>query len=199
MKTKNSVVKAGFAFTAAATLVLLTSAVAPRGLMAGNDEDNDETTLVVDVAQIGSSNAQNNIDPLQPKELFARGDTAIIAGTIYAGRKLQRGKQENDPTEPGIGKYTFRATYTGPPTDFPINAFATECFEFPDSGSSLLTDGLWPAEGATARRVVLGGTGRYRYAVGEAVTENLGANKDTFCNLRVRFKLRKVANGNDRN
>jgi hypothetical protein len=76
-------------------------------------------------------------------------------------------------------------------------AFATELYELPNDATSILTDGLWPNEGFSAHRVVLGGTGRFRYSVGEVYEENLGLNKDGFCNLRVTFKLRKTSGRHD--
>jgi hypothetical protein len=91
---------------------------------------------------------------------------------VTSGTFTPIGKDAHDPTEAGIGKYHMRGTYTGLPTTVPIMAFATELFELPDAANSLLIDGLWPNEGYSTQRVVLGGTGRFRYAAGEVHEEN---------------------------
>lgn len=146
----------GPALAGTAILLLLLVVLFAPHIRAGNDEEFGRLIFAIDVAQIGASNAQNNVDPTEPVDLFARGDTAILSGTIYPKGKLQAGRRSNDPTEPGIGKYDYRAVYTGPPTSTPIVAFATELFQFSNNGDTLLTDGLWPAEGSSADRVVLG-------------------------------------------
>jgi hypothetical protein len=181
------------ALTAAGILVVagLTSPPASRA-----DNDDEIRTFTIDVSQIGSTNAQNDVDPAEGDQTFSRGDTFIIRGTIYPKHTLPPGKAENDPTAPGIGKYEIRGTYTAGP-EASIIAFATELFLLPDDASSILIDGLWPNEGSSAHRPVLGGTGRFRYAAGEAIEENLGRNKDGFCNLRVTFRLRKTRGGRD--
>jgi hypothetical protein len=76
-------------------------------------------------------------------------------------------------------------------------AFATELFELLDDATSILTDGLWPNEGFSAHRVIVGGTGRFRDSVGEVYEENLGLNKDGFCNLRVTFRFKKTLGRHD--
>jgi hypothetical protein len=176
------------ALTAAGILVLagLTSPPASQA-----DNDDEIRTFTIDVSQIGSTNAQNDVDPAEGDQTFSRGDTFIIRGTIYPKDTLQRGKADNDPTAPGIGKYEIRGTNTAGP-EASIIAFATELFLLPDDASSILIDGLWPNEGSSAHRAVLGGTGRFRDAAGEAFEENLGRNKDGFCNLRATFRLRKT-------
>jgi hypothetical protein len=55
-----------------------------------------------------------------------------------------------------------------------------------------LTEGTLPNANFSARRVVLGGTGRFLEIVGEVHEQNIGENKLGFCNLRVTFKVRKV-------
>ena len=182
----------------AAGLIFPSATRAQDGDEITTSEDHEFKTLTVDVAQISRTNAQNDVDPAEGQFTFTRGDTFILDGTIYAGGTLPRGKADNDPNAPGgIGRYRMRGTYTGSPDRVPIVAFATELFLLSDDGTSILTDGLWPNEGFSARRVVLGGTGRFRYSVGEVYEENLGLNRDKFCNLRVTFKLRKVTGRHD--
>ena len=123
------------ALTAAALLVLA-GLISPPVSRA---EDDDEIkTLTFDVAQIGSTNAQNDVDPSEGQLTFTRGDTGILDGTIYPKDTLPRGKADNDPTVPGIGKYTIRATNTGGPGTVPTVAFATELFSLPDDATSIL-------------------------------------------------------------
>jgi hypothetical protein len=76
--------------------------------------------------------------------------------------------------------------------------FATEAFLFPDDGTSILTEGLWPNARLSGHRTVTGGTGRFLGVVGEAFIENIGEDKHGFCNSRVTFKLRKALAGHDR-
>jgi hypothetical protein len=191
------------ALTTVAVSVIATALILPSATRAQDGDeimtsgDREFKTLTVDVAQIGSTNAQNDVDPSEGQSTFTRGDMFILDGNIYPNGTLKRGKADNDPTVPGIGKYTIRATATGKPDMVPTVAFATELFELPDDATSLLTDGPWPNEGFSAHRVVLGGTGRFRYSVGEVYEENLGLNKDGFCNLRVTFRLKKTSGRHD--
>jgi hypothetical protein len=134
----------GLALTAAGISVV-GGLISPPASPADNDDE--IRTLTVDVAQIGSTNAQNDVDPTEGNKTFSRGDTFILDGTIYPKGTLERGKADNDPTMPGIGKYIIRATDTGGPGTVPTVAFATELFLVPDDATSILTDGLWPNEG----------------------------------------------------
>jgi hypothetical protein len=180
-------------------LALAAALVTPSNIRADNDDET--TTVSVDVRQVASTNSQNNVDPSEPPPLFTRGDTFILGGDVYPSGTIQRvpaGVTAPDPTVPFIGKYIMRGTYTGPPDTTPIVAFSSELFLLPDEGTTILTDGLWPNEQFAARRQVLGGTGRFRYVVGEAHEENIGLNKDSFCNLHVTFRLRKVSGRHDR-
>jgi len=160
-----------------AIFVLAVALIAPSKIQADNDDET--TTVSVDVRQVGSTNAQNNVDPSKPLPAFDRGDTFILGGDIYPSGTIQKvpaGVKAPDPTVPPIGKYIMRGTYTGTPDKTPIIAFSSELFLLPDEGTTLLTDGLWPNEQFAARRPVLGGTGRFRYVIGEAHEENIGLN-----------------------
>jgi hypothetical protein len=183
------------ALTTIATLAFVAALVVAPTIRADNDDE--ITTFTVDVAQIGSTNAQNDVDPSEGQSTFTRGDTFIIDGTVYPAGTIPSGKGDPDPNVQPIGKYRFRGTYTGSPTTVPIVAFASELFSLPDDDTSILTDGVWPNEQFAAHRVVLGGTGRFRYVVGEVYEENIGLNKDGFCNLRVRFRLTKASGHHD--
>jgi hypothetical protein len=170
------------------------------------DSSGDVETFTVDVAQDSATNAQNDIVRKEGNNpaLFSRGDTFILDGTIYPAGSLPSGQADNDPNAPGgMGKYRLRGTYTTDNKSFeqaikdkpnvtPVMAFATEVFSFPDDGTTILTDGIWPNAHFTANRQVLGGTGRFQYVVGQITEQNIGENKTGFCNLRVTFTLKRV-------
>jgi hypothetical protein len=159
-------------------------------------------TFEVDVTQHLASNAQNNVDPSQDPTLFGRGDTFIVDGSVYPPDSIQPGIAEPNPNAPVIGKYRLHGTFTGNTAEFnegiagnsaapQIIAFATESFSLPNDNTTILTDGIWPNARKSAKRVVLGGTGRFVNVTGEIFETNIGENHDGFCNSRVKFKLRK--------
>jgi hypothetical protein len=87
-------------------------------------------------------------------------------------------RANNDPNAPGIGKYHWAGTYTTDIAEFfkavqripgaaPQLATASEEFYFPDTANSIITGGEWPNAFFTLLRPVLGGTGHFRYRVGE--------------------------------
>jgi hypothetical protein len=167
-----------------------------------NNDDAVET-FTVDVAQdlkLGKY-VQNNVAPRVGDD-FGRGDTAIVDGTIYPAGSIASGSN-SDPKASGIGKYHWVGTWAVSLADFeaavkgatdapPILAFATEQFDLPDNGTSLITEGIWPNVHFTLRRPVVGGTGNFRDMVGETRVENIGENSTGGCNLRVTFILRKA-------
>jgi hypothetical protein len=192
--------------TGALTVMLLVAATAEVfSFKIQADNDGDIETFTVDIAQYASTYVQNDVNPSEGQEVFSRGDTFIVEGTIYPAGSLPGGKADNDPHAPGsIGKYRMRGTFT---TDFanferavagsagadPVLGFASELYSFPDDLATVLTDGIWPNAHFSGQRQVLGGTGRFHDIVGEVNEENIGENKDGFCNLRVTFQIRKVA------
>jgi len=175
---------------------------------------NEDATLTftVDVAQDvtntlpGASRSQpggsvqNNVAPHSNPDDFARGDTAITDGPIFAAGTIVKGKTTIDPRTPIMGRYHWVGTwavglkefedavaYRGAP---PILAFATEQFDLPMG--TLVTEGVWPNAHFTLNRPMVGGTGAFRYFVGETRVENIGENQTGGCNLRVTFVLRKA-------
>jgi hypothetical protein len=203
---------AAFAISAAISM-LVAAFVLPSKIMA---DDNELKTFTVDVAtgdmRAGLPYYQNNADPaVTNKDSFSQGDTFIGDGNIYPEGRIPDGKTDFAPDTPGaIGRYRARGTYT---TDLPNfilateknkNArpdlyFATEIFSFSgDDRTLILTDGTVPNPYFSARRVVLGGTGRFRDVVGEVHEENIGENSLGFCNFRLTFRLRKVGEGHGR-
>ena len=176
--------------------------ILPSGARA--DHNNDTVTFTVDVAQDLTNYVQNNVNPATGSDVFTRGDTGILHGTIYPGGTLPSGRANNDPNAPGgIGRYRWVGTYTTNTAEFikatqripgtaPQLASATEEFYFRDSANSIITGGEWPNAFFTLFRPVLGGTGNYRYVVGETKEVNIGENRTGACNIRVTFTLRKA-------
>jgi hypothetical protein len=187
-------------------LIVLTlvgvAAILPWGVRA--DNNSDTLTFTVDVAQDLGSYVQNNVNPATGSDVFTRGDTGICDGTIYPGGTLPSGRANNDPNAPGgIGKYRWVGTWTTNIAEFnkavqripgaaPQLATANEEFYFSDSANSIITGGEWPNAFFTLFRPVLGGTGNFRYVVGETKEINIGENRTGACNLRVTFTLRKA-------
>jgi hypothetical protein len=178
--------------------------------LAGFADDNDDVeTFTIDVAQDGNSYVQNSVDPSASPNVFGRGDTGILDGTIYRGGTLPTGRSNNDPNAPGgIGKYRWTGTYTTGTEDFlkaiarlpgapSVLATATETFMLSEE-NSIVTNGNWPNAFFTLYRAVAGGTGRYRYIVGETREVNLGENRTGFCNLRITFTIRTAKGSNGR-
>lgn len=158
---------------------------------------------VVEIKEHASTNRQNNVDPSQDPTLFSRGDTFVVNGTIYVGGSIQPGhKREPLPGARTLGTYIQRGVFTENSDQFvralegakdvPLAvAFSTEILIF-DDGSTILMDGLWPNAFRSVTRVVQGGTGRFRDAVGTVLEENIGEDLDGFCNLRLTFHIRKA-------
>ena len=171
----------------------------------------DLTTFVVEIKTHKSSNKQNNVDPAQnaKPDVFSRGDTFVVDGTIYPNGSIPEGSgQEPSPGARKLGSYVQRGVFTVEVEEFlqaiggaknvsPHISFTTELLSFND-GSTILLDGLWPNTNFTIERVVLGGTGRFREAAGTAYETNFGEDKDGFCNLRLKFKIRKESGRRDR-
>ena len=183
-----------------ATFLITAVLVLPFKSMADNDQ---AKTFTVDVS-LGFPYFQNDVNPAEGQDVFTPGDTFIQDGHVFPGGTIPMGKTNFDPNAPGaIGQYRARGTFT---TDFanferaaaqdknaaPALAFATEMFSFENDRSIILTDGTWPNAYFSAQRVVLGGTGSFGAVVGEVHEENIGENKDGFCNFRVTFKIRTV-------
>lgn len=185
------------------------------------DNDDATLTFTVDVAQDLTNTlsgrpvsepggyVQNNVAPHSRPNDFARGDTGITSGMIYPGGTLMKGKTTIDPkTVHIIGKYHWIGTWTTGLKDFEdaaahikgapaVLAFATEHFDLTARPSSLpegtlVTEGLWPNAHFTLNRAMVGGTGEFRYFVGDTRVENIGENQTGGCNLRVKFLLRNA-------
>jgi hypothetical protein len=187
--------------TAVAISVFAASLALPTQIKADNDDA--VSTFTVDVS-LTPVFRQNDVDPSEGQESFSKGDTFFQEGTIYPAGVLPRGKANNDPNEPGgIGKYLARGVFTEDVADFvkaadglpgakPDAGFVTEIYSFYEGRTSIMSDGIWPNPTFSARRVVLGGTGKFRDIVGETKEENLGENRYGFCNFRVTFLVKRV-------
>ena len=188
--------------TTVAISVFAAALVFPSQIWANNADE--VSTFTVDVAYDVVNYIQNDVKPSEGQVVFSPGDTFIQYGTIYPGGTLPRGKANNDPNAPGgIGRYIGRGAFTtdfanfekaveGLPDASPELGFVTEIYSFHEDGTSIMTDGIWPNDKFSARRVVLGGTGQFRDIVGEIKEENIGENSTGFCNLRVTFFVKRV-------
>jgi len=167
------------------------------------NDDDEISTYTVDVS-LTPVYRQNDVDPSEGQFAASPGDTFFQEGTIYPAGTIQRGKPDNDPNAPGgIGKYLSRGVFTQGVEDFekaanglpgarPDLGFVTEIYSFHEGGTSIMTDGIWPNPTFSARRVVLGGTGKFRDIVGEVKEENLGENHYGFCNFRITFHVKRI-------
>jgi hypothetical protein len=148
-------------------------------------------TIVFDVACDGRTYAPNGLDPTKHTEI--RGTTFIVDGKIYPGGTIARGDGFDLDATPGIGgKWVCRGTYNVRLEEFLAGvapSVSTTWHLLFDARNALMTEGQ---EGGTVRRVVLGGTGRYRAFVGEVNEEVLGFNSTGFENFRFTFKVRKA-------
>jgi len=206
MKLKLNTLNKSMVTIAAVGMLLAAALALPSKIMAN---DAEVKTFTVDVA-FGLPYFQNNIDPAETAQnpnAFSPGDTFMQDGNIYPEGTIPNGKTDFDPDTSGaIGKYRARGTWTTDLANFeraagkdnsaaPDLAFATEMFSLGRDGGIILTDGTLPNAYFSARRVVLGGTGRFLEIVGVAHEQNIGENKLGFCNLRVTFKVRKLGEG----
>lgn len=177
--------------------LLAFAAIIPMTTRAHDQEaDQHQESFTVWAALDLDTVKQNSINPSQPPMTFARGDSLVVDGNLYSSGDGMAGMTAgNDPNAPGaIGKIRCRATFIVDSTDMaaPYASFVSELYSLPDDMTNILADGLGPNFGVTARRIVSGGTGRFRYMVGEIEETDIGFNKTGGCNLRVTFKLRKV-------
>ena len=129
---------------------------------------------------------------------IVRGDNFIIEGKIFPGGTIPRGGTETepgpfDPEAPGsIGDWTCRGTFNFDLTEIVAGAaphvVTTQIYDLGD-GDRLWSDGK--EGGAKLTRAVIGGTGRFRGAIGEVVQEPLGINRTGLANYRFTFKLER--------
>jgi hypothetical protein len=208
--------------TAGAIFALLAALVLPPVSLANNvaagEADNKSAnladnvrTFTVDVA-LGVHYYQNSKDPAETAPnpaAFSEGDTFFQDGAVYPEGTIPRGHITFDPDTPGaIGTYKVRGTWITDLENFenavahrakaaPEMAFATEILTFGNERDAIMTDGPYPNAYFSARRVVLGGTGRFRGVVGEVEMENIG-DTDHGCNFRLKFKIRRAGNSGER-
>ena len=192
-----------------ASLANNTSTVQADSIFA-NLADNEVRTFAVDVA-LGAHYYQNSVVPAKDLQIpvpFSPGDTFFQDGAVYPKGTIPPGSNTFDLSTPGvIGTYKVRGTWIIDLASFEAAvrddasaphemAFATEILTFGDDGSAIMTDGIYPNAHFSARRVVIGGTGRFRDAVGEVEAENIGETANG-CNFRLKFKIRRAADGRD--
>jgi hypothetical protein len=196
---------ATIAVTIGSVFLLAIGLILPSGSRA--NEQAEYSTFTVDVTQDADTNRQLDVDPSEGQINFSRGDAYIVDGPIYLGHTLASGQPNNDPKAPGaIGTYRLRATFLAGIDDFNravaddptaprVLSFGTEMFSFSDGNSTIITEGEWPNAHRSARRAIIGGTGQFAGVVGEADEQNIGENKQGFCNSRVTFRFRKDRSG----
>jgi hypothetical protein len=173
-----------------------------------NPAPNEMDTFAVDVA-LGVHYYQNSKDPTETAHdpaAFSEGDTLFQDGAVYREGTIPPGSNTFDLSTPGaIGTYKVRGTWIIDLANFERAvahdasaaaemAFATEILTFGNDGSAIMTDGMYPNAYFSARRVVLGGTGRFRGAAGEVEAENIGETAYG-CNFRLKFKIRRATGG----
>lgn len=146
-----------------------------------------------------------------------RSLVGIFNGNIYPEGTLESGSNGFDPTTDGeIG--TWRCLFTGLndvafPTgtpqslDFPLTGAVTYYFQLKRTGydreeSMIMVMGLnshtFDDRDSVSRVLaVVGGTGRFAGATGEVRETVLGRNSTGARNLRFRFRLRGVRDGDD--
>jgi hypothetical protein len=193
-----------------ASLANDTSTVQADSIFA-NLADNEVRTFSVDAA-LGVHYYQNSKNPAETAKnpaAFSEGDTFFQDGAVYPKGTIPPGSNTFDLSTPGaIGTYKVRGTWITDLANFELAvkhdasaaaemAFATEILTFGNDGSAIMTDGMYPNAYFSARRVVLGGTGRFRGVVGEVEEENIGETSYG-CNFRLKFKIHKAAGGRGR-
>jgi hypothetical protein len=221
---RKSQARAALVFTTTgAVLALLATLIIPSASFANdtptvqassifaNLADNEVRTFTVDVA-LGVHYYQNSKDPAETAKnpaAFSEGDTFFQDGAVYPAGTIPPGSNTFDLNTPGaIGTYKVRGTWITDLANFELAAahdasapaemaFATEILTFGNDGSAIMRDGMYPNAYFSARRVVLGGTGRFRGVVGEVEAENIGETAYG-CNFRLRFKIRRAAAGRGR-
>ncbi|HZQ54925.1 MAG TPA: hypothetical protein VFB14_22180 [Bryobacteraceae bacterium] len=203
--------------TAGAILTVSTALIVPLVSLANNKPvdqsdnlfanwaDNEVRTFSVDAA-LGVHYYQNSKHPAETRKnplAFSEGDTFYQDGAVYPEGTIPPGSNTFDLNTPGaIGTYNVRGTWITDLAHFdlavahdasapPEMAFATEILTFGDDGSAIMTDGMYPNAYFSARRVVLGGTGRFRGVTGEVEAENIGETAYG-CNFRLKFKIRRA-------
>jgi len=162
--------------------------------------DDRSGAFVLDVAMDGPTWRNNDgSNPFYPlfTGALSRGLTFIVSGKIYRGFTLHDGGDFNasgNPTGPetagAIGTWVCRGAFN---LDFSQivageapHVTSTQVFTF-DGGHTIVSEG--PEGGATVRRALIGGTGRYRNAGGEVSETPIGVNTSGLFNVRFRFDV----------
>jgi len=153
-------------------------------------------TLVIDVAE--DARTEGHINVSGADAVLKRGYTFIINGKMYPGGTIPAGDGLDVDTLTGsIGTWISRGTFNVDLSQIVAGAHpalsSTEYYLFSSTGVSDGEEALFsegPEFGATTHRVVLGGTGSYRGAIGEVQEETLGRNSTGFANKRYTFTIR---------
>ena len=187
--------------TALATVAALWLGTGDRVRAEGSGGPPHGRFFTVDVALDGRTwrfnDGSNPFFPLFTGAL-ARGKTFIVTGVIYRGHTLAEGGSFGDPSNPAgpelpdpIGTWVCRGTINLDIADIAAGGHphvtSTQVFTF-NNGDVIVSEG--PEGGATVRRAVIGGVGRYDTARGEHIEIPLGVNTTNLFNVRMRFRLK---------
>ena len=149
-----------------------------------------ETVFTIDVACDARTYTQNNVNPSASDS--HRGDTFIVAGTIYPGGTIPSGEGVFSPDNPGsIGKWICRGVWMVSSDQLAAGASpafdTSQIYLVPDDSKQLFSEGL---EGPQPTlRAVTGGTGSVMGAAGQVRQELLGTNVTGLFNFRFTFRL----------
>ena len=113
-----------------------------------------ETVFTIDVACDARTYTQNNVNPSASGS--HRGDTFIVAGTIYPGGTIPRGEGVFSPDNPGsIGKWICRGVWMVSSDQLAAGASpafdTSQIYLLPDDSKQLFSEGL---EGPNPRWVL---------------------------------------------
>jgi len=179
---------------AAIGLAALVALAAGSPVVADRAHD-DKATIVftVDVAEDAALFKPTFVKPTdtQPE----RGSFFVTEGNMYPAGTIQGDGAAFDPASAGaVGRWFCRGTHLVSGAEFPTAArgvHTAQLYLLPDENRSIATEGV---EGVgTVARIVTGGTGVFRGYIGEQKQQFLGFNATGGVNLRVTFKLKRIA------
>ncbi len=183
-----------------ASFVIAVALLAALGLSAAVAvADDDPENLTVEVAEDGTRFVFDEA-PVFDNGYPAYGNGFVTQGYIYPEGTLDGTDGVNADGSPEfpdevIGEWTCWGYFVGDGANTTEGAWVvtTQVFDFHSStlgGESIITTGFEaPADAGTAIRAVVGGTGRYRDAGGQASQVTLGHNASDGVDATFEFEL----------